>query len=49
MNRPQDSENHLMDALRYAMEDLPRRKSNLKITTARGAVRAADLRGSWGG
>lgn len=49
MNRPQDSENHLMDALRYAMEDLPRRKSNLKITTARGAVRAADLCGSWGG
>jgi len=48
-NRPQDSENHLMDALRYAMEDVPRRKRNLKITTAHGAVRAADMYGRWGG
>lgn len=28
LNRPRDSDNHLMDALRYAMEDLPRPQSN---------------------
>lgn len=48
-NRPRDSENHLMDALRYATEDLPRRKSGFKVAPSRGAVRAADLRGQWGG
>ena len=48
-NRPRDSENHLMDALRYAIEDLPRRKSGLKIHAAKGTVRASDLKGNWGG
>lgn len=48
-NKPQDSENHLMDALRYATEDLPRRKSGLRIAPSGGAVRATDVRGRWGG
>ena len=48
-NRPRDSENHLMDALRYAVEDLPRRKSNLQVAAGRGGVRPADFRGRWGG
>ncbi len=48
-NRPRDSDNHLMDALRYATEDLPRRTGNLKVKGGRSAVRAADLNGRWGG
>ncbi len=51
-NRPQDSENHLMDALRYAMEDLPRRSERAgKAYPKAGssAVRAGDLTGHWGG
>ncbi len=52
LNRPQDSENHLMDALRYAMEDVPRRGDHADRTRSRpghGPVRATDLRGGWGG
>ena len=50
-NRPQDTQNHLMDALRYAMEDLPRRRTvGAGKTKDNGSfVRAGDLRGSWGG
>ena len=50
-NRPQDTQNHLMDALRYAMEDLPRRRTARagKTKDNGSLVRAGDLRGSWGG
>lgn len=51
-NRPQDSENHLMDALRYAMEDVPRRSGKVGAVRPRpdrGPVRGLDLRGQWGG
>jgi phage terminase large subunit len=49
-NRPQDSENHLMDALRYAIEDLPRlREGKMRIRDGKTGVRSTDLRGNWGG
>lgn len=49
-NRPQDSENHLMDALRYATEDLPRlRKGEVRIRNGKNGVRPTDLKGNWGG
>ncbi len=43
LNRPLDRDNHLMDALRYAMEDLPRPASgNIK-------PRRYGVRGGWSG
>ena len=49
-NRPRDSDNHLMDALRYAIEDLPRRVgAPLKSAPNRGAVWAGDFAGHWNG
>lgn len=51
-NRPQDSENHLMDALRYAMEDLPRKRERTGKgypKAGHGPVRAGDLTGNWSG
>ncbi len=36
VNLPRDSDNHLMDALRYAMEDLPRRGGEPRKTTRYG-------------
>ena len=40
VNRPVDRDNHLMDALRYAMEDAPR-------TVARGKTRHYGFGGGW--
>ncbi|MBQ5840359.1 MAG: PBSX family phage terminase large subunit [Clostridia bacterium] len=36
INRPRDGDNHLMDALRYAMEDLPRHGTNRQKATRYG-------------
>lgn len=43
INRPRDSDNHLMDALRYAMEDAPR------IPHTRGRIRRYAPAGGWQG
>ncbi len=48
-NRPCDSENHLMDALRYAMEDIPRRKQGRGMAPVKGVALARNMYGSWGG
>lgn len=49
-NRPRDSENHLMDALRYAIEDLPRRgKGEMRVKKGVYGALATDIKGNWGG
>ena len=48
--RPADRDNHLMDALRYAMEDVsvhPAGKTSVR--RGYGGIRAEDFRGAWGG
>ena len=54
LNRPRDADNHLMDAMRYAMEDIRPSRADLPPKPVRryrtdGGVRAADLRGAWDG
>ena len=51
LNRPRDSDNHLMDAMRYAMEDIrpARPEEKRREGRDRGGVRAADLAGGWDG
>ena len=47
-SRPRDRDNHLMDALRYAMEDAVRRPDeDRRPNTPRGGITAADMRGGW--
>ena len=45
-NRPRDRDNHLMDALRYAMEDARARESAVTGGMRRG-ITAADMLGGW--
>ena len=51
LNRPTDKDNHLMDALRYAMQGVehfrPSEKQPKEMRTSRTAVSAADMRGGW--
>ncbi|MGI6263873.1 MAG: PBSX family phage terminase large subunit [Acutalibacteraceae bacterium] len=51
VNRPVDRDNHLMDALRYAMADvpLPRREERRRPSVSTNGVLPAHLRGQWGG
>ncbi|MBQ8752266.1 MAG: PBSX family phage terminase large subunit [Clostridia bacterium] len=47
-NRPMDRDNHLMDALRYAMEDAVRPPGEtISPPRYRGGITADDLRGGW--
>ena len=46
INRPVDKDNHLMDALRYAMADVPKRPPQEK-PHSRGWVSTADGRQVW--
>jgi hypothetical protein len=48
-NRPADRDNHLMDALRYAMEDAVYARPMVATKGARGGIRAGDLQGGWTG
>ena len=50
-NRPVDTDNHLMDALRYAMCDIKRfrpGKDKPSTRVPQGSVRASDMSGGWG-
>ncbi len=47
-NRPADRDNHLMDALRYAMEDAERPRESRGARASPMGIRAADMRGGWG-
>lgn len=47
-NRPADRDNHLMDALRYAMEDAERGRDSRGARASLTGIRAADMRGGWG-
>jgi phage terminase large subunit len=53
-NMPEDSNNHIMDAMRYAMEDVlmfrPRPPSDEKVKNRKisRSVSAADFKGGWG-
>ena len=51
LNVPMDRENHLMDALRYAMNDIvhfrPGEQPERPARPSRDAVTAADMRGGW--
>lgn len=47
-NRPADRDNHLMDALRYAMEDAERGRGSQGARASLTGIRAADMRGGWG-
>ena len=54
LNRPRDSDNHLMDAMRYAMEDIRPVRPDRPERPARryrgeAGIRAADLAGGWDG
>ena len=52
LNRPADRDNHLMDAMRYAMEPFVRRDAGvdaLPPRRGRALVRPEDLRGGWEG
>lgn len=50
-NRPEDRDNHLMDALRYAMEDVtnfrPTEEKPKPPRVSRDGLTAADFRGGW--
>ena len=48
-NRPADRNNHLMDALRYAMEDAVYARPMVATKGTRGGIRAEDLCGGWSG
>lgn len=47
-NRPADRDNHLMDALRYAMEDAVFTRPSAAKKGAAAGICAEDLRGAWG-
>lgn len=52
INKPVDENNHLMDALRYAMEDIkyfhPADPSAKKKRKGRSLISAGDMEGNWG-
>ncbi len=48
INRPVDRDNHLMDALRYAMTDIQTPHPDAQIPQRRSEWNAADFRGGWG-
>lgn len=51
-NRPRDADNHLMDAMRYAMEPFIRRRIAAPPERQRpqtDGVSAQDMRGGWDG
>ena len=47
LNRPVDRDNHLMDALRYAMTDVRTPHPTARVPSVRSEWRAADFRGNW--
>ena len=50
-NRPVDKDNHLMDALRYAMEEVPTAGRQGAVAVRKGVaggIRAQDMKGRWG-
>ena len=49
LNRPRDTDNHLMDALRYAMEGVRPCREAERRATFRGGIRPGDLAGGWQG
>lgn len=46
-NRPADRDNHLMDALRYAMEDAVFARPTVRSGGTPGGIRGKDVRGGW--
>lgn len=46
LNRPRDRDNHLMDALRYAMEDA-RSRDSVSLGRFKRGITAADVFGGW--
>jgi phage terminase large subunit len=52
LNMPEDGSNHLMDAMRYAMEDIiafrPRPPSDRKAKRRTAEISASDFKGGWG-
>ena len=52
INKPVDENNHLMDALRYGMEDIkyfhPADPSAKKKRKGRSLISAGDMEGNWG-
>ena len=50
LNRPRDEDNHLMDALRYAMEGIKAARPSGRLEAPfRAGVRAGDMTGGWQG